>query len=99
MAKVGTLNLLGNEWTIVTDKDLPEDLHGLALLDAKKIILAEGLDKKAFRIAYIHESLHGMLCEASFGAIGLSVEAEEMIVDLLAKQIVANFEAIKRHLA
>ena len=98
MAKVGALRLLGHNWSIVTDKELPQDLDGLAILTEKKIILADGMTKKEFRHAYLHELLHAALFEASFGAMGLPIEAEELLVDLLAKQIAENFDVIKKHL-
>lgn len=99
MKRIGKLMLLGQEWEIIVDKDLPETLDGLALLEEKKILISASLDKKGFNHCILHEFFHAALCEASFGAIGLPVEAEELLVDLLAKQMMANFATLKRLLA
>jgi hypothetical protein len=91
MKKFTTLNILGQKWPVYLIKEHPEYV-GICYFDDAKIEIVDNLEKEYFGETLLHEFLHAVFYRGSFKQTGLNQQAEEIMVDLISKSLLDNFE-------
>jgi Zn-dependent peptidase ImmA (M78 family) len=86
-----TLNIHGYEWLIVKTPTNEND-DGYCDEDNRIIEIDESLEPEDELYTLLHEFGHAVLGETGFRHTGLSSDAEEIIVDQIAKELIRNFD-------
>lgn len=87
--------ILGEKWTIKTQKEVKGDNNDIVMGTCDKAIrtiyIDSDLDIESHNITFFHELCHAVLSESCLNETSLHEDIEEIIVEQIAKFLVKNF--------
>lgn len=96
--RIGSLNILGDKWTVYKTDELPQRYAGLCEGQTQSIYLSDELEGNDFRRVFLHEFGHAICSSLGLHHTGFSSEVEELLADALSKAITHNLKTVQKFL-